>query len=193
METRSTRGRPRRGLLSRFLAERSGLAALEFATVAPFMLFLYLGGTELTMALTTNRRVEHVAATINDLVSQSTSLTSDDLKGIYQIAAALIPTGTTGLKIRVTAVDIASSGSGKVVWSCPTDGISKLAAGTDYTLPAEIAARKSGTVIVAETQYSYLPLTGYSVTGAFSMGGTSYLDPRDGASVSSTGCNSITL
>lgn len=193
MDARSHRPRSLSRLLKRFLVGRSGVAAIEFVVVAPVLLFLYLGGSELTIALNTSRRVEHVASTVNDLVTQSTSLTSNDLKGIYQVAASLLAGSTDGLKIRVTAVSIASNGSGKVTWSCPTTGFAALSVGAAFTLPAEIAARRSGTVIVAETTYSYVPFTGYSVTGAIEMGGTSYLDPRVGPTVSSSGCSSITL
>lgn len=175
---------------------RSGIGAVEFALIAPFLFALYLGGTEISMAVTINRKVEHTASTINDLVTQAQSLSQTDLEGIYQIATSLMaPYSARGLKIRVTSVNIDSRGVAKVSWSCPTTGMTKLAAGASFTLPTQFSALRDRYILVSETKFPYSPLTTYGMIGAIEMGGTSYLDPRIGSNVASPsgGCTTITL
>jgi Flp pilus assembly protein TadG len=182
--------------LTDFLRCRSGIGAVEFALIAPFLFALYLGGTEVSMAVTINRKVEHTASTINDLVTQAQSLGAGDLQGIYQISASLMaPYSSSGLKIRVTSVFIDSNGVSKVDWSCPTTGMAKLAAGAGFTLPTQFAALRNRYILVSETRFPYSPLTTYGMIGEIEMGGTSYLDPRIGSNVASPsgGCETIEL
>jgi Flp pilus assembly protein TadG len=182
--------------LTDFLRCRTGIGAVEFALIAPFLFVLYLGGTEISMAVTINRKVEHTASTINDLVTQAQSLSQTDLQGIYQISTSLMaPYSARGLKIRVTSVFIDSNGVAKVDWSCPTTGMTKLAAGAGFTLPTQFAALRNRYILVAETRFPYAPLTTYGMIGAIEMGGTSYLDPRIGSNVASPsgGCTTIAL
>lgn len=187
------RHRPR-SILSRFRADASGVGAVEFAMIAPFLFLLYLGGSELTIAITVDRKVEHTAATINDLVTQAQSLTADELKGIYGISKALIlPYSTEGLKVGVTSVQIDDKGKATVDWSCPTTGLPKTAKGTPFTLPAEFSTLRERNIIVTETHYAYKPLSGAVFDGAFEMGATNYLEPRIGANVMSEGCAPFAL
>jgi Flp pilus assembly protein TadG len=185
-----------RARLADLLRCRSGIGAVEFALIAPFLFGLYLGGTEISMAVTINRKVEHTASTINDLVTQAQTLSQADLQGIYRISTSLMaPYSATGLKIRVTSVRIDSTGVAKVDWSCPTTGMAKLAAGARYTLPSQFSALRDRYILVSETRFPYSPLTTYGMIGAIEMGGTSYLDPRIGSNVASPsgGCTTITL
>ncbi|MBC8130334.1 MAG: pilus assembly protein [Rhizobiaceae bacterium] len=179
---------------SRFAADRSGMGAVEFAMVAPLLFLLYLGGSELTIALAIDRKVEHTASTVNDLVTQAQSLTAEDLEGIYRVSEALLaPYPSEGLQIRVTSVEIDEEGLATVDWSCPTTGMARLAAGTPFTLPSNFAPLRSRTILVAETRYPYTPITGQVFSEMFEMGGISYLDPRIGNSIESTGCAPIAL
>ena len=180
--------------LADFARDRSAIGALEFALIAPFLFTLYLGGSEISMAVTINRKVEHTASTINDLVTQAQTLSDTDLRGIYNISAALMaPYKSDGLKIRVTSVHIDSKGLAKVDWSCPTAGMTKLAAGSGFSLPSQFSTLRDRYILVSETLFPYVPITTLGMTGPIEMGGTSYLDPRIGTNVVSTGCSTITL
>ena len=65
---------------ARHLARDSrGVAAVEFALLLPILLLLYFGVVELTQGVMTQQRANHVAATVGDLVSQSSSLASADV------------------------------------------------------------------------------------------------------------------
>ena len=56
--------------LARFRSDRRGVAAVEFALVAPVLIAAYLGMAELTLGLMTARQTSHLAATVGDLAAQ---------------------------------------------------------------------------------------------------------------------------
>ena len=60
----------------RLIRERRGVSAVEFALLLPFMLTLYLGGTEITQAITIKRKTTIVTRTIGDFVAQAAQSTT---------------------------------------------------------------------------------------------------------------------
>jgi len=63
------RARTRRSL-RRFLADKRGVSAIEFAMLLPLMVTLYLGGAEVSQAIAIDRKMTLVARTLADLTSQ---------------------------------------------------------------------------------------------------------------------------
>jgi Flp pilus assembly protein TadG len=53
-----------------FLGDRRGVAALEFALIAPTILLLYLGSIEVTMGLDVNKNLGRATSMVADLVTQ---------------------------------------------------------------------------------------------------------------------------
>lgn len=172
-----------------FARDRRAMGAVEFALITPFLMFLYLGGSQISMALTINRKVQHVASTINDLVTQSNTTTVDQIKGLINVATSIMtPYDMTPLGITVTQVAIDANGLSKVDWSVPTANMPKLAKGALFPLPTDFKRFPNSFVIVAKTTYTFTPAAGNFVTGPISMGGTSYLKARNGDSVACSGC-----
>ena len=60
----------RAGTARSFLRARGGATAVEFALLLPFLLLLYLGGFELTQALSTYRKLTDTTAELASIVSQ---------------------------------------------------------------------------------------------------------------------------
>ncbi|MEF2070743.1 TadE/TadG family type IV pilus assembly protein [Consotaella aegiceratis] len=172
----------------RFAADIAAVGAVEFALVAPLLLILYMGGSEAAVAVTINRKVQHTANTVNDLIAQTTSLTPDQVEGIFNISSAVMqPYDTDELRIKVTSVYIDATGKASAVWSC-SRGMTKDHQGDTITLPSQFATSTDSYLMVAETRYGYTPLGGYGLQTPFDMGETSYLHPRIGTSVSCTDC-----
>src|SRR5436305_12464294 len=89
-------GRP----LRRFLADRRGVSAVEFAMLLPLMVALYLGGVEISSAVAIDRKVTLVARTLADLVAQATNVSSTDVTNVLSAIAAVVqPYDDTKLKI----------------------------------------------------------------------------------------------
>lgn len=75
-----------------FLRDRSGIAAVEFALLAPILLIIIAGAAELSSAITSSNRATFVADAIGEMVSRASpgpALTDGDLKN-FAIAGALI-------------------------------------------------------------------------------------------------------
>jgi Flp pilus assembly protein TadG len=187
-------GRKPAGRLNAFLASSSGVGAVEFALVAPVLLLLYLGGCEISIAMSVHRKVTHAATTVADLVTQKQTLEAEELTGIMRASATIIaPYSSKSLKLRVTAVKIDAAGKATVQWSCPSTGMTKLAAGTAYALPASFAGARNRSVIVSETVFAYTPLSAAAFTGPIEMGSVQLSDPRIGTVVNSAGCETVAL
>lgn len=82
--------------LRRFLHDRQGIAALEFALIAPFLLLLYFGTVDLANWYMTHRRIVLAGSTIADITTQSpgTVKSTDIFKywnGVGDIIAPLTP------------------------------------------------------------------------------------------------------
>jgi len=76
---RSVRQRLRR---KHFFLNESGVAAMEFAIIAPMIIGLYLGLAELASALSADRRISHSASVAGDLATQVTSLSESDAEDL---------------------------------------------------------------------------------------------------------------
>lgn len=163
-----------------FLRDGSGIAALEFAMIAPLLLVLYMGASDTAMAVSLNRKLEGTAATVGDLVGQEETVTKDQIQLILGVAKALVqPYDSTKLSSVVTSVTIDANGRSKVDWSLASGSRSAYAKGSDFTLPAAFATHRSRSIVVTETNYTYQPLGGYGLTVAIPMRATAYLTPRN--------------
>lgn len=177
--------------LRRFWSERAAIGAVEFALVAPFLLILYMGGSEVAIGVTINRKVHHAASTVDDLISQVTSVSKADIDGIFAISGAIVgPYDTSKVRLKVTSVHIDSQGKATVDWSHATANTTADKPGDPFALPAEFSTMTDHYLLVAVTQYNYVPLGGYGLTQPIQMGETAYLNPRIGDKVTCTDCAS---
>ncbi len=72
------------------LSDRRGLAAVEFALIAPVMMIMFYGVVELSSAIDCNSRVARVSSTVADLVAQSPAVSTADTTNIFNAANAII-------------------------------------------------------------------------------------------------------
>ena len=104
---KTTNERKRAGALKRFASEKKGVAAIEFAFIAPLLICLYLGSMEIGQAIDAHRKVTRISAMVADLVTQENSVTRDQLKSIMEVGQSVIkPHGRSDLTIKVTAIEM---------------------------------------------------------------------------------------
>jgi Flp pilus assembly protein TadG len=60
-------------LMRRFIPDRSGISAIEFAFLAPVALLLLLGGVDIVRYVTVTEKMQNVASTIGQMISQNTT------------------------------------------------------------------------------------------------------------------------
>lgn len=171
----------------RFLTDRRGAGAVEFAIVFPFLLLLYAGASELTLGVTADRKVNNAASTISDLITQNNSITVEQMRLLMQLSKALIePFDPSQMKITVTSVGIDAERKATVDWSSDPARYPKT---TPYVgLPAGLANQPGRHLIVTETVYQYRPVAMASVLGEFPMVRTAYNLPRTGTVVNCIDC-----
>jgi len=173
-------------MLTRLRLDQRGVAAIEFALIAPVAIALYCGFAELTMAMMADRRVAHAASVVGDLVAQTPSVSASDLTDIFQVGNAIMaPFTPTPLKMRITSIVADAKGVPKVAWS-QGDGLTAMTAGTAVSgfPPTLLAAGDS--VIQADVSYAYTSPLRMTLPDAITFSNTFYLKPRQSASVTLT-------
>ena len=175
----------------RFRRDKRGVAAVEFALVAPILIVAYLGMAELTLGLMAARRTEHLASTVGDLASQSDNLTQLDLADLFTIGASMLPPFPTGkaLKMRISEVEMNPSNKAIVIWNQPNNWT-----GTAYVDGTTVIPQITTTqlaqgqyLIMTEVEYDYVSPIGTFLTGTTKMTYTFYHHPRNGAQVTQVG------
>ena len=163
-------------LLSRFRRAKDGLAAVEFAMLAPVMVALFLGSIELCNALNCQQKVTGMASTAADLVAQETAVAGSDLSNVYAAVNSIVyPFPSSGLRIVVTSI-VDNSGISKVAWSCAQNGTPR-SVGSTMTLPTGVMST-GGSVILAEITYPYSSSLSDYITGSVNMTESFYARPR---------------
>src|SRR5215212_7594330 len=103
--------------LHRFLRDKRGVSAVEFAMLLPLMVTLYIGGVEVSQAIAVDRKVTLVARTLGDLVAQSTTVNAAEMGNILSAATSVVqPYSSSLVQVKVSGVDIDPNGVAKVNW-----------------------------------------------------------------------------
>lgn len=172
---------------SRFSKDLTGAAAVEFALLAPIMITIYFGLVETCEAILAERKADHVASAVGDLVAQSSgTVATSDLDDIFSIGDTIIsPFDTSTLQMRVSSLTPNSTGKTAVTWSYGS-GLAALSVGTVKTLPVTVASGDS--VIMSEATYSFSSPLKYVLPNALTFNEVYYLRPRQVEQISCTGC-----
>ena len=95
------------GLLSRFARDRRGVSAIEFAFIAPVMIGLYLGCSEISDGVAADRKVSLIAGALSNLSAQSTTISTTQMTNILDASSAIIsPYSASLLKMTVSCIKI---------------------------------------------------------------------------------------
>jgi Flp pilus assembly protein TadG len=170
-------------MLKRFKSDTRGVAALEFALIAPVMILLYCGMAELTMGMMAERRASHAAAVVADLVTQSNQINATTITDIFQVGDAILkPFPTAPLKMRVTSIRADANAVPRVVWS-RGDGMDALiATSTATAVPANLLLA-GDSVVMTEVTYTYDSPLHYAVPNALTFHQKFFLRPRQSPEV----------
>lgn len=161
--------------LARFLRDRRGAAAVEFALIAPLLLTLYLVTQEVGQGIENNRKVARVAAMVGDLVTQQSNMTANELEAILKIGDAIMyPYGRSRPTIEVTAITISNDREPKaqVHWSGKIVNGSYMRGepvGTLVTVPESINERNSFLIRVTAS-LDYRPMVTWTAEQKTTLG-----------------------
>ncbi|PPJ48775.1 pilus assembly protein [Rhizobium sp. KAs_5_22] len=131
-------------LLRRFLSERDGVGAVEFALLAPVLIVLYLCAFELMTGFSVSKKVTMAASTVADLVSRTDKVSKADLLGMVDVTNAVFPPyGVDNLSLNITGVSIDSAKQAKVAWSWSNSGAAPYAVGATVAVPDDMLSEET--------------------------------------------------
>lgn len=160
-----------------FWRSKSGVAAVEFALLAPILIVLFFGAIELTDLLQRDQRVWNMASTTSDLAAQSTKITDADKNNIFAAATSIMyPYSTSGISIVMSSVIDNGSGGAKVAWS-DAQNASPRAVGSALTVPAGVID-SGGSAIFTEVKYTFTPVLQNFFHKSWTFSGRFYSHPR---------------
>jgi len=171
-----------RRLVIELRADKSGVAAVEFAMIIPMMLVLFFGTNEFASGVAVDRKVTLMARTLSDLTSQNTSVTDTQLTNFFNAANSMMtPYSATPVKATITELYIdPTTLQAKVQWS---KGAAARGSGTTVSIPT--ALQIGGTYLIySEVTYNYVPIVGYVMakTG-INLSDSTFTRPRQSSCV----------
>ena len=190
-----------------FIKNNHGLAAVEFALIAPLLILLFLGTVETSYAISVDRKVSRTASAVADLVTQSSELDVSDIKSFMTIANKIMAPYDmvpcivvssiriqAGQALIVDSVDNSSGVTPAPTSQCTNSGnpndVARTTRTTGTPYPVPDAIKIDGTVLVAaEVQMDHSPIVGFfgyndngvsKDTTAIELGDQILLRPRIG-------------
>lgn len=154
----------------RLARDKSGVAFVEMALLAPVLFLMYCGAYVISDMVTCGRKVSLTARTITDLTSQYGSVSSANLTAVLSNSAyVLAPYDSTKAQLRISEVQVTDASHAKVVWS-QAQNATALQVNAVVNLPTNMAPalmipsssnnNTGGYFIMGEISYSYSPLFG---------------------------------
>lgn len=168
-----------------FLRERRGVAAIEFAMIAPVLIFLLFGSATLFDGFRTTQIAEKATFTIGDIISRQTDVNKDFLDKMFATFNRMIRDNSGSTRFRVTSIS-RKDGKFQVDWSyaaAPQPGM------TDGGIPAGILPdiANGDSVVVVETGVTKATLTNLLGFGEAVHNNTAVNRPRFVSAIAKTG------
>lgn len=165
-----------------FGRDRRGVAAVEFAFLAPILLVMYFVTMEASQAIEVNKKVSRLGSMVADLVAQAGgTVTKSDIQGIMDIGqTTLLPYARSKPTITVTGLQISTDATPKarVAWSRKLENGtfgSGITTGTEIAIPPALAI--AGTFLVkVDSNLGYKPLIVWATGGQQALGLTDALN-----------------
>jgi Flp pilus assembly protein TadG len=170
-----------------FLRNNKGVAAIEFALLAPLMIAFYFGLVELGFALDANLKVKRSAATVSDIISRERIIDTAGVNAVFDSTKAVMwPLSTNGTNYRIRLVTVNVDGSGvATVGACRSRGLSCPTAGSGVTVPAGIVSN-GRPLVKADVEYDYTSSSGFYISSPLMMKSTIWKTPRSGEEIELT-------
>jgi Flp pilus assembly protein TadG len=102
-----------------FLRDQRGVSAIEFAVVAPVLVIMLLGLSDVAPAVIARYQVNHMTESFGDLAAEYSQMQTSDMANVFSAASdVLAPLSSTTLAVRLTNIYSDGAGHAYVYWSC---------------------------------------------------------------------------
>ena len=166
-----------------------GVSAVEFALIAPLMMLMLFGASEVSQAVSVDRKVTLAASTLGDLAAQTDRVSCTGLAAIANVARSVFaPYTATNASMVVASVGL-QAGTPKVEWSQEIDGTGACAnvnnshtlkVGNTVVVDPTLFATDGG-VVVGEVTLQYTSLGTSFSSNTTTMRERFYFRPRKSA------------
>ena len=172
----------------RFVHSTSALAAVEFATILPILLLLFLASFDAGNAITVYMKVRtatySLAAITNQYGIGNASISTSIMGTITAATSAILsPYSNTPIVIVISQIKATSATNAVVSWSYTVNGTALTPGATYSSLPTNFASNSCGGVypcyvILASVSYAFTPSFGAFLTGPINLADSLYVTPR---------------
>ena len=191
--------RAARSLVARFRRETDGVAAIEFAFIAPLLVVFLLGTTTATQSLWANGKISQASSVIGDLVSQESTFDNGSFETLLDAGPVLIePFDPATLRIEVTAAIACHNDPSNitnstpqmfVVWSNAWENGSLVQGPSNPNqplpdAPTELTIEDSDYLIKTSVFYTHTPPISREANYSIDMEEIAYHQPRENRPVS---------
>ncbi len=171
--------------LRRFARDSRGVAAVEFAFIAPILIVFYLGMAEVCQLLKAKRRVDHAGAAVADLITQEQGVDTQKLTDLKAISSTIMePLPVAALTVQVYGLKDDASGAAKCEWGWPTACVRGAAPPTPVGTPLNPGEG----LIMADVSYAYTSGIGYLITAGKTLTHRAELRPRKNDFIDCSNC-----
>ncbi|MFO1106870.1 MAG: TadE/TadG family type IV pilus assembly protein [Amaricoccus sp.] len=178
-----------RRLLRRLWRDRSGVSAVEFALILPFLTALVVGTIEFGRLILVTQKLQNGSFILADLTARGDNnkpLAESDIKSIFLALDSTMKPFSLKSNGAAMLSSVSAVAGGKTVinWQrtgagvlSVTSGLGKV--GAVAALPKELTLASGETLVVAEVFYSFQPVFGFFVSPAV-LHKVAYYRPRLG-------------
>jgi len=170
---------PRR-LSQRFRKDEDGIAAIEFAIIAPIMIGMYFGLAEIASAISVDRRISHGTNVAGDLATQQAELRDADIEEVVSAALRVMGVQNIGqVSMDMESFILPAEGQppesrGRIRVNSSVGGFSNFDASN---LDTRLLNENSG-VVVTRVRYNYTPVEVRFLDSTVRLQETFLLKPR---------------
>jgi len=167
-------------LTQRFRKDERGVAAIEFAIIAPIMIAMYFGLAEIASAISVDRRVSHSTNVAGDLATQTAEISGDDIEEVVSAALRVLDVpDISKVSMDIESFILPNAGEapesrGRVRVNSAAGSFGSYDAAK---LDSKILNENSG-VVVTRLSYKYTPLKLRFMKTEMSLNETFLLKPR---------------
>ncbi len=173
----------------RLIDDRRGVAAIEFAFVAPVLVLIFAGVVEVCEALSAQRRVNQIAATTADLIAQSETLSTSSASDIFAADTVIVsPYDSSALSVLACAVYTNTAGAQVVRW-CKAYNDTALSAGAPSPAAIDTAVMRSDEdMVVVRVRYTFSsPFTSLlAIRSTYSLSRVYFERPRVSSTITAS-------
>lgn len=171
--------------------DQRGVSAVEFALIAPVLVLMLFGATEVSLLVSVDRKTTLAASTLGDLAAQSEIVTCKDLSDIAAVTRQVYsPYDSTGTVLVVASL-VQDGSAGRVEWSrtLTRDGsgvnscdavvsTSPLAQGKTVVIDTTLFAPGGGGLVVGDVEKAHVSVGTSFMANNMRLKERFYLRPR---------------